>query len=145
MAVCPWEDRVALEDLLVAFAHAVDSLHDLDGIGTIFTDAAVFDLSGVGFPSLTGRAAIRQFYANTFDVMAAHAHYLSNFAVTSYAGDKASVRTYVVGMGRYKAGGGITMRGRYYFDVVRTPAGWKAALFSMDMLIPPEVESGGGA
>jgi ketosteroid isomerase-like protein len=125
-AACPVEDRLAIEDLLVAYAHAVDSLHDLDGICDVFVEDAVFDLSGIGFPSLHGHAEIRGFFADTFAAMAAQAHYLTNFAITAHDGDTASIRAYVTGMGRY------------YFDVVRTAAGWKAARYMMDFLIPPE-------
>jgi len=138
MIACPIEDRLAIQDLLVAYAHAVDSLHDLDGICAVFTPDAVFDLSGIGFPSLNGHDEIRGFFADTFAVMSAHAHYLSNFAITAYDGDTASIRAYVVGLGKYKAGGGITVNGRYYFDVVRTDAGWKARRYTMDFLIPIE-------
>jgi ketosteroid isomerase-like protein len=135
---CPVADRLAIQDLLVAYAHAVDSLHDLDGICAVFAEDAVFDLSGIGFPRLEGHAQIRGFFADTFAAMAAQAHYLTNFAITAYDGDTASIRAYVTGMGRYKAGGGITVHGRYYFDVVRTGAGWKARRYTMDFLIPPE-------
>ncbi|MFC0203761.1 nuclear transport factor 2 family protein [Novosphingobium soli] len=138
MTDCPIEDRLAIQDLLVAYAHAVDSLHDLDGICAVFAEDAVFDLSGIGFPSLVGHDEIRAFFADTFAAMAAHAHYLTNFAITDWQGDAASIRAYVIGMGRYKAGGGITVHGRYYFDVVRRPEGWKAKRYTMDFLIPPE-------
>lgn len=138
MIACPVADRLAIQDLLVAYAHAVDSLHDLDGICDVFAEDAVFDLSGIGFPRLAGHAQIRGFFADTFAAMAAQAHYLTNFAITAYDGDTASIRAYVTGMGRYKSGGGITVNGRYYFDVVRTPSGWKARRYTMDVLIPPE-------
>lgn len=138
MPECPLEDRLAIQDLLVAYAHAVDSLHDIDGICAVFTEDAVFDLSGIGFPSLNGHGEIRAFFGETFAAMSAHAHYLTNFAITAYDGDRASIRAYVIGMGKYKAGGGITVHGRYFFDVVRTAAGWKAARYTMDFLIPPE-------
>lgn len=138
MTACPIEDRLAIQDLLVSYAHAVDSLHDLDGICDVFVADAVFDLSGIGFPSLNGHGEIRTFFADTFAAMQAHAHYLTNFAITAYDGDTASIRAYVTGMGQYKAGGGITVHGRYYFDVVRTGAGWKARRYTMDFLIPPQ-------
>ncbi|MBO9725051.1 MAG: nuclear transport factor 2 family protein [Novosphingobium sp.] len=138
MNSCPVEDRLAIEDLLVAYAHGLDGLHDVDGLLALFVEDAVFDLSGIGFAKLEGHAAIRRFFEDTFAAMAAQAHYLSNFAITAHAGDRASIRAYVTGMARYKAGGGVTVHGRYYFDVVRTAAGWKAARYTMDFLIPPE-------
>lgn len=137
MAACPIEDRLAIQDLLIAYADAVDSLHDLDGICDVFVQDAEFDLSGIGFPSLKGHGEIRKFFEDTFDRMSAHAHYLTNFAITAYDGDTASVRAYVIGMGTYKVGGGITVHGRYFFDVKRTEAGWKAWRYSMNFLIPP--------
>lgn len=142
MVQCPVEDRLAIQDLVIAYAHAVDSMHDIDGICDVFVEDAKFDLSRVGFPSLTGTAEIAKFYEDAFANMAAHAHYLTNFAITAYEGGgigaTASIRAYVIGMGKYKAGGGITIHGRYYFDVIRTEAGWKATRYSMDFLIPPE-------
>ena len=130
MTQCPIEDRLAIQDLLIAYAHAVDSLHDLDGICEVFVEDAVFNLSGIGFPSLNGTGEIRTFFEDTFAAMSAHAHYLTNFAITAYTGDTASIRAYVIGMGKYKAGGGITVHGRYYFDVVRTGTGWKATRYT---------------
>lgn len=138
MTACPIDDRLAIQDLLVSYAHAVDSLHDVQGIRDVFTEDAVFDLSGINFPSLNGHAEIGKFFEDTFANMSAHAHYLTNFAITAYAGDSASIRAYVIGMGKYKTGGGITVHGRYYFDVVRTAAGWKAKKYTMDLLIPIE-------
>jgi len=139
---CPVEDRLAIQDVLIAYAHAVDSLHDIQGIRDVFVEDAVFDLSGINFPSLNGHAEISKFFEDTFANMSAHAHYLTNFAITAYeggaVGSRASIRAYVIGMGKYKAGGGITVHGRYYFDVIRTEAGWKATKYTMDFLIPLE-------
>jgi ketosteroid isomerase-like protein len=134
---CPIEDRLAIEDLLVAYCHAVDSLSDIDGICACFTQDADYDLSGIGFPRKQGHAGIREFFTGVFDGMAHHAHYLTNFAITAYAGDSASARTYIIGMGRGKDGSAITVHGRYYFDLVRTADGWKARRYTMDFLIPP--------
>lgn len=138
MTPCPIEDRLAIEDLMVAYAHAVDSLSDIDGICDVFTEDADFDLSGINYPSVKGHAGIREFFTGVFAGMAHHAHYLTNFAVTAYAGDSATMRAYVIGMGRGKDGSRITVHGRYYFDVVRTSAGWKARRYTMDFLIPIE-------
>ena len=139
MTNCPIEDRLAIEDLLIAYCHAVDSLSDIDGICAVFTEDADFDLSGIGYPHKQGHAGIREFFTGVFAGMAHHAHYLTNFAVTAYAGDTASVRAYIIGMGREKDGGSITVHGRYFFDVTRTAAGWKATRYTMNFLIPPGV------
>ena len=138
MQNCPLDEARALENVLIAYAHAVDSMGDTRAITDLFVEDAIFDLSGINYPSLNGRAEIAGFFTNVFEAVAHQAHYLSNFAVTSYDGNSASVRAYVTGMAKYKAGGGIIVHGRYYFDMVRTAEGWKAARYSMDFLIPPE-------
>ena len=137
MTTCPLEDRIALQDLTIAYAHAVDSMHDLDGIVACFTEDCDFDLSGIGMARVSGQSGVREFYAAVFAANAHHAHFLSNFAVTAYGGDRASIRTYVTGMGRGKDGSSITVHGRYYFDAVRTAQGWRFSRYWIDFLIPP--------
>jgi len=136
MASCPIEDRLAIEDLMISYATAVDSLHDIDGICVLFTEDADFDLSGIGLPRSKGHGAIREFFTGVFASMSHHAHHLTNFAITSYDGDRASARAYIIGLGRSKEGAEITVHGRYYFDVVRTSDGWKASTYRMDYLMP---------
>ena len=133
---CPIEDRFAIQDVLVAYAHAVDNIGNIEGVLGVFVEDAVFDLSGIGLAPVNGHEGIRAFFTNVFANMAHHAHYLTNFAITAYAGDTASIRAYVIGMGVGKDGQSVTVNGRYYFDVVRTPAGWKAARYTMDFLMP---------
>jgi ketosteroid isomerase-like protein len=137
VTACPIADRLALEDLTIAYAHAVDSMHDVDAIAACFTQDADYDLSGIGMAKVQGRAGIAEFFAGIFAANAHHAHYLSNFAVTAFGGDTASVRTYVIGMGRGKDGSAVLVHGRYYFDAVRTGEGWRFARYTMDFLIPP--------
>ncbi|WP_245647549.1 nuclear transport factor 2 family protein [Novosphingobium lentum] len=136
VGACPVEDRIAIEDVMVAYCTAVDSLHDLDGLCDVFTPDATFDLSGIGLPRKLGHAGIREFFTAVFADMSHHAHYLTNFALTAYEGDRASARAYIIGMGRSKAGNEVTVNGRYYFDVVRTAAGWKASRYTMDFMMP---------
>lgn len=136
MAHCPVEDRIAIEDLIIAYAAAVDSMSDLDGICAVFTENAEFDLSGIGMAKVVGHAAIRGFYEAVFAANSHHAHYLSNFAITGYGGQRASVRCYVQGLALAKDGGSLTVHGRYFFEVVRTSAGWKAEHYRMDFLMP---------
>lgn len=136
MASCPIEDRIAIEDLLISYATAVDSVSDIDGICAVFTEDADFDLSGIGLPRGKGHGAIREFFGNVFASTSHHAHHLSNFTITAFDGDTASARAYVIGIGLQNDGTRITVHGRYYFDVVRTPAGWKANHYHMDFLLP---------
>lgn len=133
---CPIEDRLAIQDLMVAYAHAVDTVSDIDAVLDVFTPDAVFDLSGIGLTPQIGHEGIRAFFTNVFANMANHAHYLTNFALTAFDGDTASMRAYVIGMGVGNDGRAVTVHGRYYFDVRRTAAGWKATRYTMDFLMP---------
>lgn len=136
MARCPIEDRMAIEDLLIAYAAAVDSVSDPDDVCALFTEDADFDLSGIGLPRGKGHAAIREFFGNVFASTRHSAHHLSNFTITAYQDDTASARAYVIGIALQKDGTKITVHGRYYFDLVRTATGWKARHYHMDFLLP---------
>lgn len=133
---CPIEDRLEIQDLMIAYAHAVDTVSDIDAVLDVFTPDAVFDLSGIGLTPQIGHEGIRAFFTNVFANMANHAHYLTNFALTAFDGDTASMRAYVIGMGVGNDGRAVTVHGRYYFDVRRTAAGWKATRYTMDFLMP---------
>ena len=136
MTAIPVEDRLAIEDLMVAYAHAIDTMGDPAAVLALFTEDAVYDLSGIGLHTLHGHGEIRAFCDTVFANMAHQAHYLSNFAITAYDGNAASARAYVNGMGVGKDGSRVSAQGRYYFDLLRTPAGWKAARYRMDFLMP---------
>jgi ketosteroid isomerase-like protein len=132
----PIEDRLAINDLMIAYCTAVDGLSDVEAVCAVFTEDAVFDLSGIGLPKMEGHAGIRDFFSGVFADMSHHAHYLTNFAMTAYDGDSAAARAYIIGMGRAKDGNEVTVNGRYYFSVRRTEQGWKATRYTMDFMMP---------
>jgi ketosteroid isomerase-like protein len=136
MTSIPIEDRIALEDLLTGYCLAVDTLSDMEALLGVFTPDAVCDLSGIGLPALNGHGEIRGFFEGVFRDMTHHAHFVSNFRVDHYAGDSASVRAYVMGMGRSGDGNQVLVYVRYFLDCVRTPAGWKIGRFFEDALMP---------
>ncbi len=136
MTNTPTEDRLAINDLLISYCTAVDSLSDVQAICDVFTDDADFDLSGIGLPKVSGHHGIRAFFTGVFADMTHHAHYLTNFAMTAYDGDTASARAYIIGMGKASDGNDVTVHGRYYFDVRRTAQGWKATRYTMDFMMP---------
>lgn len=137
------EDRQALQDVLVAYCTAVDSLSDIDGLLRCFTDDAVFDLSGLNLPRFVGHSQIREFFAQVFADMSHHAHYTTNFAVDELGNDKASCRAYVLGMGATHDGRNVLVYVRYHLDFVRTPGGWKMKSFSEAALMPLPAEVAG--
>lgn len=132
----PIEDRLALQDLLTAYCFAVDKLDDLDGMLSLFTEDAVYDLSAIGLLRTEGHAGIRDFFSLVFADMTHHAHYATNFVVQRYDGDTASTRAYVMGMGNSRDGNSVTVFVDYYLDCVRTPQGWKIKRFYEEPLMP---------
>jgi len=129
MPQCPIEERIALQDLMTDYCYAVDGLQSVDELLALFTEDAVLDFSDIGLPAMHGRAAHRQFYDGVFADMSHHTHYISNFRLVSYDGDKAVMRSYVQGLGRSKDGNEVQVHVRYRMDCVKQAGEWKCAAY----------------
>ena len=136
-AKCPLEDRLAIEDLAIAYCTAVDTIGDIEGVCALFAENAVYDLTTLGMGLIKGRDAIAIFFAGMFPGMAHNAHSLSNFALVSYARDSAVARAYVHAISRDIDGGELALRARYHFTVARQGAAWVITRLGVDFLIPP--------
>lgn len=134
--MAPIEDRLAIEDLAVAYCSAVDRIGDVEGVAALFTEGGVYDLAELGLGRFEGRDAIRGFFAGAFPTMAHNAHFLSNFALADYAADGASAQAYVHGFSRGTDGSELEVKARYTFDVAREDDGWKIARVGVTILIP---------
>ena len=137
MIDCPVEDRLAIQDLAVTYAYAVDAIGDSDGVANLFTEDGVYDVSGFGLGEFAGRAAIRGFFDGAFAAMASNAHLLSNFRLIGFSGDTATAEAYMHAYSLGKDGKLLDLKALYRFDVARTLGGWKIARFTMRLLIPP--------
>ena len=137
MIECPVADRLAIEDLAIAYAYAVDAIGDSDGVASLFTENGVYDVSGFGLGQFVGRTAIRTFFDGAFEAMASNAHLLSNFRLTDYRGETATAEAYMHAYSLGKDGKLLDLKALYRFDVARTSDGWKIARFAMRLLIPP--------
>jgi ketosteroid isomerase-like protein len=142
MTACPIEDRIALNELMIAYCYAVDDLDDVEPLLALFTEDAVLDFSGIGLPLMRGKAEIRGFYEGVFADMSHHTHYLSNFRVDSHDGDAARVRAYVEGLGRAKDGAEVHVHVRYVMDCVKGEGAWKCRRYEIiaGMPIPGALE-----
>ena len=129
MTRIPVEERIALQDLMTEYCYAVDKLTDVGELLDLFTEDAVLDFSDIGLPAMPGKATFKKFYDGVFADMSHHTHYISNFRVDSYAGDKATTRAYVQGLGRAKDGNEVLVHVRYRMDCVKTAAGWKCSKY----------------
>jgi ketosteroid isomerase-like protein len=130
------EDRFALNDLFLGYLYAVDKLTDIDGLLSLFTEDAIYDLSGIGLAQVKGHDGIRGFFEPVFADMTHHAHYGSNFVVDRLEGDDASIRAYVNARGISGNGNTVHVHVRYFLDCKRTANGWKIARFFEDALMP---------
>jgi ketosteroid isomerase-like protein len=136
MAQCPIEERLALQDLMTDYCYAVDALDDVEALLALFTADAVLDFSAIGLPAMHGREVHRAFYAGVFADMTHHTHYITNFRLVSYAGDAATMRAYVQGMGRSKDGNEVLVHVRYKMDCVKQNGAWKCRAYWIEPGMP---------
>ena len=117
------EDRLAIEDVIIRYANAVDSQDD-ELLASCFTDDATASFAGV--PAGPGGAAIVAFLASLRGVaVIGSMHRFGNVVVTLH-GDEADVQSRAVVYGVRGEPLQLRMRGITYHDhFVRTSAGWR--------------------
>ena len=110
-------DRLELHELPGRYGDAIDD-RNWEGLGRIFTDDAVFDLTDIGGPRVEGLAEIRRY----MDEDATHplTHLMTNIYVNE---EDDGVKMYFRIVARAK--GGVFGTASYYDDVVKTPDGWR--------------------
>ena len=54
MTQIPIEERLALQDQMIAYCYAVDKLTDVEELLDLFTEDAVLDFSAIGLPAMNG-------------------------------------------------------------------------------------------
>lgn len=141
---CPVEERIAIADLVTAYAVAVDRIGDAEGVAALFVPDAVYDLAALGMGEITGQDAIRAFFEQAFAGMAQNAHFIGNIAVTAYdPAGSARVQAYGHAYSLGKDGNLLEVKARYSFDLARGRAGWRIARLGMAMLLPPVVSPQG--
>jgi 3-phenylpropionate/cinnamic acid dioxygenase small subunit len=119
-------DRLAINDLLVRYAWAIDS-KDWDALDTVFTPDANIDYTATG--GIAGTITeIKPWLAKSLAAFPATQHLLANSQVT-IDGDTANARTAVYNpMGAATREGPLHFffMGGYYVDqMVRTADGWR--------------------
>lgn len=123
------EDRQAIEDVLLAYYAAVDTLADLDGLTACFTPDALFDVTALGLPSVQGRAAIARFFAGAFAETAHHAHHVANFRIFRLDDEAAQAHCSVFAHAIGRTGVELTVHCTVDLDLVRTADGWRIDRF----------------
>lgn len=110
-------DRVEIHELPGRYGDAIDD-RNWDGLDRVFTQDAVFDLTGVGSRVCDGLDDIKSFMESE----AAHpkTHMMTNIYADA-DGDGAQLRSRIVALlGKGRAG-----TASYYDQLVRTPDGWR--------------------
>ncbi len=112
------EDTVAIQQLMALYGHVIDD-GDLDRLADVFTDDAVFDLSGMTGEVHRGLTAIRAFFALGAPPHPP-SHHTSNVLVVA---DGATMRVRSKWMTIHRASGGMKT-GDYADVVVRERGAW---------------------
>ena len=137
-------DRIEIQDLLVRYAHAVDT-REWKLFAELFTDDAVVDYTAFGGPRGTVEE-VTAFLGSVLPMFSATQHLVANSAVT-LDGDRAAARTMChnpMALPGEEGRESLLLCGLWYVDeLVRTPDGWKLRSRSEDkaysiVLRPPE-------
>lgn len=139
---CPADVRLALADLVSAYAMAVDDIGHAAGVAALFTPDGVYDLVCLGMDRFVGRTAIEAFFDQAFAGMAQNAHFLGNVALAAYDGATASLSAYGHAFSLGKDGTLLEVKARYAFDVALHEGTWRIARLGMTMLLPPVSTAG---
>jgi hypothetical protein len=119
-------DRLEIQDLLVRYCHAIDTL-DFDALDEVFTPDARIDYTEMGGASGT-LPEIKAWLARVMPHFAGHQHMIANVAL-QIDGDTATGRTMCHNPMVLDRGDGKThvfFCGLWYADrLVRTPRGWR--------------------
>jgi SnoaL-like domain len=110
-------DRIELHELPGRYGDAIDD-RDWARLDTIFTEDAVFDLTDLGEPRLTGLAEIKRYMDQ--DAKHPRAHLMTNIYVDETP-EGANLYFRIVALLPERVVGTAS----YYDDVVKTPAGWR--------------------
>jgi len=121
-------DRLAIDDLMDAYAHALDT-KDWDTLRTLFVPDAVVDYTEEGGVRGSIDEAIAWF-EKTLAFFTASQHFVTNRRVT-VDGDTATAHAYIFSpLGAPNGEGGLSLvfaGGAYEDDLRRTPDGWRFA------------------
>jgi hypothetical protein len=112
-------DRQSITELVALHGHLFDEGH-LDRLDELFTPDVIYDVTDLGFPTMSGIAAIRD-AALGLGAQNPVAHIVTNVVITAIDEGTASVRSKGLGLGSNGELSSVT----YVDSVVRTADGWR--------------------
>ena len=119
-------DRLAIDDLLTRYAHAIDT-GDWDLLDTVYTADATLDYTAAG-GIRGGRDEVKAWLASVLPMFPMRQHIITNKTVR-LDGDSATVRAYFYNPMRFESAERLQfhiMGGYYNHRLVRTPDGWRS-------------------
>ena len=120
-------DRLEIQDLLVAYSHAIDH-HEWDALDDVFTADAVIDYTEMGGPR-GNLAETKAFLASAMKMFTAFQHMQATTKLTFDGADRAHGKTICHNPMMVTDGDGnphMMFCGLWYRDTfVRTPDGWR--------------------
>ena len=118
-------DRLEIQDLLIAYSHAID-LRNWDELDDVFTPDAVIDYTEMGGPRGT-LDSIKAYLAETLSRFPSYQHLVATTKIV-FDGDRAEGRTVCHNPMVLDDKERVMWCGLWYRDrFVRTPAGWRIA------------------
>ena len=126
------EDRLDIHQLINLYGHLIDA-GEFSRLGEMFTEDAVFDLSGFDgtrFDSL--QAIVQMMHESEQHPLAHHA---TNIVIFE-EGDSVQVMSKGIGVGNGGRVGSVTYRD----ELLKTPGGWRIRTRSCELHQPPNDE-----
>jgi 3-phenylpropionate/cinnamic acid dioxygenase small subunit len=124
------EDRMAIEDLIVSYATAMDT-QDWDLYRSCFMPGAHTTMDRVG--EFDTCEAVIDLYATRFTIFAVLQHFISNVLIRG-DGDRASAWSYFVSHHVPKDGDPYTYGGIFDFALIRDGARWRISSHAIRIL-----------
>jgi hypothetical protein len=135
------EDRVAIEQRKFEYCRHADALDPAQMV-SIFTEDCTASY-GPRIPTISGRAALQDFYASALSTVRSSSHHVSNIEITFGGHDIADLRCYLYSWQRFIDHPEQKDRhrwARYIEKWIRTPSGWRQR--DLTYLIAGEVATG---
>lgn len=134
----PIEERAKLQELTYLYAMYVDT-KQTDKVVELFTDDAIMNEDGIGYPSAQGRENLRSIFADGATQVGSMIHYVTNHIITEYAETSAAGQCFVFAEARTLKGDPVRVFGYYDDKYVKIDGQWRFKSRHVKAVIPPEL------
>lgn len=128
-----------IKSVSARYALGLDTF-DVDGILSVFTEDAGFDVSRFELGKYRGHGEMRGFFQHNGEVMDSQMHLFSNFLIELEGPDSASGTSYLYQDGYDKKGQQMKCHVLNRDKYIRTSDGWKIAERVCHPLVAPQIQ-----